>query len=63
MNIDFAEIAYLHIRNEFDAAARLHVHADRMGLIARMHGLGWYARTTDLFDMPRRRLEEFEGGN
>lgn len=23
------------------------------GLIARMHGGGWYARTTDLFDMPR----------
>ena len=24
-----------------------------MGLVARMHGRGFYARTTDLFDMPR----------
>ena len=34
-------------------ADRPHIDTDAMGLIARMHGRGFYARTTDLFDMPR----------
>ncbi|WP_372622165.1 flavin reductase family protein [Falsiroseomonas sp.] len=33
--------------------ARQYVDTPRLGLIGRMHGGGWYARTTDLFEMPR----------
>jgi flavin reductase (DIM6/NTAB) family NADH-FMN oxidoreductase RutF len=60
-NLVVGEVVYLHIRDDLIDAGKLHVHADKTGLIARMHGLGWYARTSDLFDMPRRRKEEFDG--
>lgn len=32
---------------------RCHVDTPRLDLIGRMHGGGWYARTTDRFEMPR----------
>lgn len=38
---------------------KLYLDTPRMDLIARMHGRGWYSRTTDLFDMPRKTLEDF----
>lgn len=34
-------------------AERFHVDAPGLDLIGRMHGSGWYARTTDLFQMVR----------
>lgn len=34
-------------------AERCHVDTPRMGLIGRMHGASWYARTTDLFELDR----------
>ncbi|MNT29109.1 Flavin reductase like domain protein [compost metagenome] len=34
-------------------AARGHVDAPALGLIARMHGGGWYARSTDTFQLAR----------
>jgi len=34
-------------------AARLYVDTPKLNLVGRMHGSGWYARTTDRFDMPR----------
>lgn len=52
-NVVIGEVVFLHIRDELVDVQRLHVHGERSGLIGRMHGLGWYARTTDLFDMPR----------
>lgn len=33
--------------------ARLYVDTPKLNLVGRMHGAGWYARTTDRFDMPR----------
>lgn len=52
-NVVIGEVVYLHIRDELIDMERLHVRGDKSRLIARMHGLGWYARSTDLFDMPR----------
>ena len=57
-NVIIGEVIYLHIRDDLIDMERLHVHGDKSGLIARMHGLGWYTRTTDLFDMPRCSTEE-----
>ena len=34
-------------------AARCYVDTPKLGLVGRMHGGGWYARTTDLFEIPR----------
>jgi flavin reductase (DIM6/NTAB) family NADH-FMN oxidoreductase RutF len=60
-NVVIGEVVYLHIRDDLIDMERLHVHGEKSGLVARMHGLGWYARTSDLFDMPRcsqRELQE-----
>ena len=47
-------ILAMHIEQEMMLDAERHyVDTPRLGLIGRMHGGGWYARTTDLFDMPR----------
>jgi flavin reductase (DIM6/NTAB) family NADH-FMN oxidoreductase RutF len=34
-------------------AAKCYVDTPKLKLIGRMHGRGWYARTSDLFEMPR----------
>jgi flavin reductase (DIM6/NTAB) family NADH-FMN oxidoreductase RutF len=47
------EVIHLHIDDEFVDAATLHVRSDKFGAIGRMHGGGWYARTTDLFELGR----------
>ncbi|MCC7276554.1 MAG: flavin reductase family protein [Alphaproteobacteria bacterium] len=57
-NLVVGEVVHLHIRDDLIDRERLHVHAERSDLIGRMHGLGWYARTTDLFEMPRLAPEE-----
>jgi hypothetical protein len=38
----------------------MYVRTEKMRLICRMHGRGWYARTTDLFLMDRLALESWE---
>lgn len=49
-----AEVLHAHVRDEFISdAGRLLIDVPAMKLIARMHGAGWYARQTDLFEMPR----------
>jgi hypothetical protein len=57
-----AEAVSLFLRDEFYDAERRYVHTDRLRLIGRMHGGGWYARTTDLFDLPRIRREGWRDG-
>lgn len=51
--IIIAEALQMHIRDDLYDAKKNYVLADRMRLIGRMHGAGWYARTSDLFEMPR----------
>ncbi len=43
-----------HIRDDcvLDAGRR-YIDTPKLDLIGRMHGSGWYARTTDRFEMPR----------
>ena len=36
---------------------RCYIDTPKLDLIGRMHGAGWYARTTDLFEMPRIPVE------
>ncbi|MBN9428701.1 MAG: flavin reductase family protein [Burkholderiales bacterium] len=50
------EVLMAHVRDEFVLdAQRCHIDTPAMGLIGRMHGAGWYARTRDLFQMQRPR--------
>jgi flavin reductase (DIM6/NTAB) family NADH-FMN oxidoreductase RutF len=41
--------------------ARCYIDTPKLDLIWRMHGRGWYARTTDRFEMPRIPLEQWTG--
>lgn len=56
-------VVAIHVRDEqvLDVAHG-YIDTPALKLIARMHGRGWYARTTDLFDMPRLTLKEWEAG-
>ena len=49
------KVVEMHIDRAFleGAIDRPRIKTEEMRLIARMHGRGFYARTTDLFDMPR----------
>ena len=50
----------IHIKDEFVLnPERCYVDTPKLDLIGRMHGGGWYARTTDLFEMPRITLDKY----
>jgi flavin reductase (DIM6/NTAB) family NADH-FMN oxidoreductase RutF len=40
--------------------ARCYIDTQALGLIGRMHGSGWYARCTDLFQMDRPTWAEWQ---
>jgi flavin reductase (DIM6/NTAB) family NADH-FMN oxidoreductase RutF len=40
-------------------AGRCYIDTPKLQLIGRMHGAGWYARTSDLFEMPRIPVEDW----
>ena len=46
-------VQHMFIRDDLYDAERNYVLAEKANLVARMHGAGWYARTTDLFEMNR----------
>jgi flavin reductase (DIM6/NTAB) family NADH-FMN oxidoreductase RutF len=58
--LEVGRVVHIHIRDDLVDPERYYVHTDRMRLIGRMHGRGWYARTGDLFDMPRMTLAEWQ---
>jgi len=54
------EALAMHIRDDCVAdAARLHVDTPRLDLVGRMHGGGWYARTTEREEVPRIKLADW----
>ncbi|MGC8469677.1 MAG: flavin reductase family protein [Acetobacteraceae bacterium] len=53
-SIVIGEVLAIHVADEAVLdAARCHIDTPRLDLIGRMHGGGWYSRTTDRFDLPR----------
>jgi len=57
--LEIGRVIHIHIRDDLVDLARFYVHTEKMKLIGRMHGRGWYARTSDLFSMDRMSLEEW----
>jgi flavin reductase (DIM6/NTAB) family NADH-FMN oxidoreductase RutF len=59
--VDFGEsglvlgrVLAMHVRDDVVLdAAKLYIDTPKLKLIGRMHGRGWYARTSDLFELPR----------
>ena len=56
-------VVAMHVRDDAVIdAAKHYIDTPKLKLIARMHGRGWYARTSDLFLMPRIPLEKWKEG-
>jgi flavin reductase (DIM6/NTAB) family NADH-FMN oxidoreductase RutF len=50
----------MHVQDEAVLdAGRCYIDTPKLHLIGRMHGAGWYARTSDLFEMPRIPVEDW----
>jgi flavin reductase (DIM6/NTAB) family NADH-FMN oxidoreductase RutF len=58
--IILGEIIYLHIKKEFLDHENQTIHTDLISPVGRMHKNGVYSRTTDLFNLPRLSLKEWE---
>ena len=61
--LEIGRVIHIHIRDDLVDPERYYVATDRMGLVGRMHGRGWYARTSDLFVMERMTFAEWQAGN
>jgi flavin reductase (DIM6/NTAB) family NADH-FMN oxidoreductase RutF len=51
--IIIGEILRMHVKDEFVDMEKLYVDTPALKLIGRMHGTGWYARTSDLYELKR----------
>jgi flavin reductase (DIM6/NTAB) family NADH-FMN oxidoreductase RutF len=60
--LEVGRVIHIHIRDDLVDPERFHVATEKMRLIGRMHGRGWYARTSDLFLMERLSHEDWESG-
>ena len=61
--LEVGRVIHIHLRDELVDPAKTYVHTEKMRLIGRMHGRGWYARTTDLFLMDRLDLATWNADN
>jgi flavin reductase (DIM6/NTAB) family NADH-FMN oxidoreductase RutF len=54
-------VVAMHVRDEFVIDAdKYFIDTPGLKLIGRMHGRGWYARTSDMFEMPRIPVNEWK---
>ncbi len=60
--LEIGRVIHIHIRDDLVDPAKFYVATEKMRLIGRMHGRGWYARTSDLFLMDRLSREEWDAG-
>lgn len=59
-SVILGRVVSMHIQDECVLdPVRCHVDTPRLDLIGRMHGGGWYARTTDRFEMPRIPVDQW----
>ncbi len=57
------QVMMMHVRDDaIRDPERLHIATEQLGLVGRMHGGGWYARTTDLFRLDRLSLDDWHSG-
>ncbi len=60
--LEIGRVIHIHIRDDLVDPERYYVATEKMRLVGRMHGRGWYARTSDLFLMDRMSLAEWKDG-
>lgn len=57
------KVLAMHVRDDCVLdPARCYIDTPRLGLIGRMHGRGWYARTTDRIEIPRITVADWLAG-
>jgi flavin reductase (DIM6/NTAB) family NADH-FMN oxidoreductase RutF len=57
------KVLAMHVRDDCVLdPAKCYIDTPKLGLIGRMHGRGWYARTTDRIEIPRISVAEWEAG-
>src|SRR5438309_918880 len=61
--LEIGRVIHIHIRDDLVDPEKFYVQTDKLRLIGRMHGRGWYARTSDLFSMDRMSLAEWKDRN
>ena len=60
--LEVGRVIHIHIRDDLVDPEKFYVQTDKMRLIGRMHGRGWYARTSDLFLMDRISFADWKDG-
>jgi flavin reductase (DIM6/NTAB) family NADH-FMN oxidoreductase RutF len=60
--LEIGRVIHIHIRDDLVDPEKFYVQTDKMRLVGRMHGRGWYARTSDLFLMDRISYAEWKDG-
>jgi flavin reductase (DIM6/NTAB) family NADH-FMN oxidoreductase RutF len=59
--IVLGRVVAMHIKDDCILdPVKCYVDTPKLGLVGRMHGRGWYARTTDRFEVPRMTVAEWE---
>jgi len=58
--MEVGRVIHIHIRDDLIDMEKLYVKTDKIGLVGRMHGRGWYTRTSDLFLMERMTLADWQ---
>ncbi len=59
--IVMGRVVALHVRDDCVLdASKFYLDTPRMELVGRMHGRGWYARTTDRVEIPRMNVAQWE---
>lgn len=55
------KVLAMHVRDDCVLdPAKCYIDTPKLGLIGRMHGRGWYARTTDRIEIPRISVAEWQ---
>lgn len=55
------KVLAMHVRDDCVLdPAKCYIDTPKLGLIGRMHGRGWYARTTDRIEIPRITVAEWQ---
>ncbi len=49
------EVVHVHVRDDCIDPERLYVDIDKLNLVGRIHGAGWYSRLGDRIHVPRHR--------
>jgi flavin reductase (DIM6/NTAB) family NADH-FMN oxidoreductase RutF len=53
-SVVLGRVVAMHVKDEFVMdPAKCYIDTPKLNLVGRMHGRGWYTRTTDRFEMPR----------